>query len=66
MVKIWPPITSQTGIDMQPQTRLAVGVSKETPQPGIIHRSAIHLSVSVCNEWLTSCHSTSDSDHISD
>ena len=43
MVKIWPPMASRTSLAMEPKTRLAVGVSKETPEPGIIHRSAIQM-----------------------
>ena len=42
VVKVWPPMTPQAGLPVQPQARLEVGVStKDTPQPGIIHRSAI-------------------------
>ena len=44
MVKVWPPMTpQQAGLPVQPQARLEVGVSKDTPEPGIIHRSAIRL-----------------------
>ena len=45
VVKVWPPMTPQAGLPVQPQTRLEVGVSKDTPQPGIIHRSATILLV---------------------
>ena len=40
VVKVWPPMSPQAGLPVQPQTRLEIGVSKDTPEPGIIHRSA--------------------------
>ena len=45
VVKVWPPMGSPTDIAVQPQARLAVGVSKETADPGFIHRSAAGVCV---------------------
>jgi ankyrin repeat protein len=51
VVKVWPPMTPQAGLPVQPQARLEVGVStKDTPQPGIIH--SLSVSRSGENPWI--------------
>ena len=51
VVKVWPPMASQTAIAVQPQARLTVGVGKETTQPGFIHRSAAVCIVQCLNRY---------------
>jgi ankyrin repeat protein len=50
VVKVWPPMASQTAIAVQPQARLTVGGSKETAQPGFIH--SLSVSRSADHPWL--------------
>ena len=67
VVKVWPPMTPQAGIPVQPQARLEVGVSRETPEPGIIHRSAApleHHCVCVFKCFAMRACSASDSSYM--
>ena len=64
MVKIWPPMASRTSLAMEPKTRLAVGVSKETSEPGIIHRSAIQMFSQCMSVYILLIHSRGDLPNI--